>query len=604
MMKIRRSETVLLVEAAAIILPVAALAGIALNFLGEDKNAIEQEARARAKAELPELSRVFNQLMKGHWQFNIDAAGEIKDGQALAVPDYPQQPEPWDSPAPAEATAEWRQLEAAEHAGGAPNLVPRAVSLAHRFPDAVTESGTPLAGLALLLAVRHVREGTFPRELVDELDRSVNKYPSFLAPEVLRAAGQAATDGWPASQVARIQRAWTEQEALREETRATVRRVAERLVGAAGPAAVRVARSRSGTDQLALCTPARDGWKITFLGDVFHTLTLIAKAMPPPYAGLAVAVDQEQWRARAGNSPSAVLASTAGLVDIPGGHRFRITLELADPELLYASYRRRVKVTAWLIFLSAAAALIGLASLWMGYRRQARLSEMKSNFVSSVSHELRAPLAAVRLMAESLDGGRVADQTKQRDYYRLIVQECRRLSSLVENVLDLSRINEGRKRYTFEAVDLAALVRQSVAVMEPCAAERQVSLRLGEMPGLQPIWDPQAVEQALVNLLDNAIKHSPPGETVQVAAELDSASGNIRLWVEDRGPGIPPREQKHIFEMFYRHGSELRRETKGAGIGLSIVQHVAEGHGGRVIVESEVGRGSRFGLELPLEHRS
>jgi signal transduction histidine kinase len=254
-----------------------------------------------------------------------------------------------------------------------------------------------------------------------------------------------------------------------------------------------------------------------------------------------------------------------------------------------------------LIVCAALTSLIGLASLWTSHRRQARLSEMKSNFVSSVSHELRAPLAAVRLMAESLDGGRIVEEDKRRDYYRLIVQECRRLSGMVENVLDLSRIGDGRKNYHFEPVDLAALLQRSVAIMEPCAAERQVTLHLapGVAAGLQPCWDAAAVEQALVNLLDNAIKHSPLGSTVEIGVEQEA--GKIRVWVEDSGPGIPVREQRRIFELFYRHGTELRRETKGVGIGLTIVRSVAEAHGGRVIVDSEVGRGSRFSLELPME---
>jgi two-component system phosphate regulon sensor histidine kinase PhoR len=207
-------------------------------------------------------------------------------------------------------------------------------------------------------------------------------------------------------------------------------------------------------------------------------------------------------------------------------------------------------------------------------------------------------------MAESLDGGRIVEEDKRRDYYRLIAQECRRLSGLVENVLDLSRIGDGRKSYHFEPVDLAALLRQSVAIMEPCAAERQVTLRLAPnaAAGLQPCWDAAAVEQSLVNLLDNAIKHSPSGSTVEIGVEPED--GKIRVWVEDSGPGIPVPEQRRIFELFYRHGTELRRETKGVGIGLTIVRSVAEAHGGRVIVDSELGRGSRFSLELPIEHPS
>jgi signal transduction histidine kinase len=255
----------------------------------------------------------------------------------------------------------------------------------------------------------------------------------------------------------------------------------------------------------------------------------------------------------------------------------------------------------WLIFTAAAAALLGLWRLWHTYRDQTRLNQMKSNLVSSVSHELRAPLAAVRLMAESLESGRVDGAEKQRDYYRLIVRECRRLSSLVENVLDFSRIDQGRKEYHREPLDALALLRHTVMLMEPGAAERGVRVRLSEPPpefeSLQPSWDSEAVEQSMVNLLDNAIKHSPADAEVRVEVELVPMA--VRIWVADTGPGIPAEEQQKIFDLFYRYGSELCRETEGVGIGLSIVKHVAEVHGGRVAVESKPGHGSRFGLELP-----
>jgi signal transduction histidine kinase len=288
-------------------------------------------------------------------------------------------------------------------------------------------------------------------------------------------------------------------------------------------------------------------------------------------------------------------------LDFAAPHRFTLTL-VADPDLLYSVYLKRVWLTAALILSAAITALLSLASIWRGYRRQALLSEMKSNFVSSVSHELRAPIAAVRLMAESLEGGKIKGEAKQKDYFRLIVQECRRISSLVENVLDFSRIDRGRKRYDFEPLDLLALVRHTVALMQPNAAECGVTLAFAEpapdAARLEPSWDHQAIEQSLVNLLDNAIKYSPPGSEVAVRVEAyDSAA---RIWVEDRGPGIPLEAQAKVFDLFYRHGSELRRETKGSGIGLSIVRHVAEAHGGRVVVESAPGQGSRFALDLPL----
>jgi signal transduction histidine kinase len=588
-MKIRRSEIALLLQAAAIVLPVAALSGIALHFLREDKAAIEREARDKAQAEMPERVRALRQQVQSLVQHAV--AAQIQDGQAFIPGDYPRQPEP--TAASTEATAALRRLEAAEKRGE-PDLIPEAVSVANRFPHGVTESGTPVSDLALLLALRHVKDGILMPDLLDGLRRNVLDFPSFLAPEILSVAKQVATSR-SAARLAPIDEAWTQSEARREKLRAKMRTVAARLVGSSGPTAIRVAELDPAW--LALCQPAPGGWNAILTADL-----TMGRAIS--YTGVTIEIDQERWRAGAVNSSPTVLASAGGLLDVPAGHRFSTSVDLADPELLFATYTKRRKLTEALILCAAGTALIGLATLWTGYRRQARLSEMKSNFVSSVSHELRTPLAAVRLMAESLDGGRVVDEGKQKEYYRLIVQECRRLSALVENVLDLSRIGDGRKRYSFEPVDVTALVRQSIALMEPCAAERQVSIRLADQGAgeLRPVWDGQAVEQSLVNLLDNAIKHSPVGAVVQVAVERDA--GNVRLWVEDHGPGIPVGEQKRIFELFYRHGSELRRETTGAGIGLSIVRHVAEAHGGRVIVDSEVGRGSRFGLELPAEHRS
>jgi signal transduction histidine kinase len=314
---------------------------------------------------------------------------------------------------------------------------------------------------------------------------------------------------------------------------------------------------------------------------------------------------------------------------------FRLRFFLTNPGLLYAHQRQRSLLFGGLILLSAFAAAVGLAAAYRAFRRQLRLSEMKSNFVSSVSHELRAPIASVRLMAESLERGKIPDTSKQQEYFHFIVQECRRLSSLIENVLDFSRIEQGRKQYDFEPTNLLAVTQQTVALMQAYAEERQVKLVCAfdsdpsSIANYQLPIDGKAMQQALINLIDNALKHSPKGETVTVGLEVQSPKSKVQsrgenlasgiqhpasaptrqaprftrrllLWVDDHGPGIPASEHERIFERFYRLGSELRRETPGVGIGLSIVKHVVEAHGGRVLVDSEPGHGSRFTIELPL----
>jgi len=495
----------------------------------------------------------------------------------------------------ADPYADLQLLEAAEK-HSVPDLVSQSIGVAFRAGPTVTPAGTPIGPLALLIGLRHIENGALSLQMLDGLHRQVVSYPSFLTSELLHVAGQEAK-GESATRLAAIMDEWKLAEEAREDKRALIHKVASQLDGRNWEGAAILPDGPHG-EWIALCDRWSDGWAVRLIPN-------LTPRPPKSYLGLIVEIDQQHWRlAGPDKSNPKILAVSKRRFKDAIGHTYSVKIDLADPDQLYHPYQTRLLLTRLLILCAGLTALIGLAGLGTSYRRQVHLSEMKSNFVSSVSHELRAPLAAVRLMAESLDGGRIVEEDKRRDYYRLIVQECRRLSGLVENVLDLSRIGDGHKSYRFEAVDLAALLRQSVAIMEPCAAERQVTLRLAPDAdaGLQPCWDAAAVEQSLVNLLDNAIKHSPAGSTVDIGVERED--GKIRVWVEDSWPGIPVNEQRRIFELFYRHGPELRRETTGVGIGLTIVRSVAEAHGGRVIVDSEVGRGSRFTLELPMEHSS
>ena len=267
--------------------------------------------------------------------------------------------------------------------------------------------------------------------------------------------------------------------------------------------------------------------------------------------------------------------------------------------MLYARFRNRRLMTTGLMLAAAATAIFGFFSARKAYWQQTQLAESKSNFVAAVSHELRAPIASIQLLVESLERGTVPTEERRQEYFRLISQECRRLGGLIRNVLDFSRIEQGAKSYARELVDVAALLEHTRAVLAPMAASRAVTLKVIWPEKPLTVWgDGQALQQALLNLIDNALKHSPADSTVTVdVTQMDEAW--VEFSVRDEGPGIPLAEQQRIFEPFYRLGSELRRETEGAGIGLAIVRHIMAGHGGTVTVHSEPGNGSRFVLRLP-----
>jgi signal transduction histidine kinase len=654
----RPAQLAWIVQAALIVLPVAILSGVALHFLHEDKTAIEKEARDRANSLAPEVARRISEqsatLLADGRNKGAFTQGQIVDGKGMADPDYLSVPAPADWPGklpppqlelwqtaqkatfqdhngdaankaltaltesslsgPVRANAQLALLIAAEPHGDAPALIRQAVSIAHQYPGVVTESGAPVADLALLVALRHIKDGNPPQTLLTAIENNLTRNPSFLSTNMLDALAVAATVDPGKGTAAWLRDSWHVQENNRQNARNLMQMFVPRLRLRNTPTLLYVDDYPNGAKPaptalsphpgMALCIPQDDGWRITLteLEPLRRALRPAFYPILPPYMGAWLNVEGERWVLDDRLNPNFVpLAYGKGNLTLDAKYPFTLTIGLTNPDVLYAPYRRRLPLIQWLIFSAAAAALFGLWRLWHTYRQQTRLGEMKSNLVSSVSHELRAPIAAVRLMAESLESGRVEGAEKQKDYYRLIVRECRRLSSLIENVLDFSRIDQGRKQYHLEPLDALALLRHTVMLLEPGAAERHVRLRLIDPPpdfaNLQPSWDSEAVEQSLVNLLDNAIKHSPADAEVRVEIEVLPAA--VRFWVTDRGPGIPADEHQKIFDLFYRYGSELRRETEGVGIGLSIVKHVAEAHGGRVLVESTVGQGSRFGLELP-----
>ncbi len=231
--------------------------------------------------------------------------------------------------------------------------------------------------------------------------------------------------------------------------------------------------------------------------------------------------------------------------------------------------------------------------------REMALARLKSDFVSNVSHELRTPLSLIRLYAETLEMGRLRTPEKCQEYYSIIRKESERLTGLINNILDFSRIEAGRKEYDFRETDMRELVHntlesyryqieQSGFAFEEKIAEDVPPLRV----------DREAMARSLLNLVNNALKYSQDQKFIGVNLFRDN--GSVKLEVEDHGIGIPAQEQGKIFDKFYRVGDPLVHNTKGSGLGLSLVRHIVQAHGGEVAVDSAPGRGSKFTITLPV----
>jgi signal transduction histidine kinase len=245
-------------------------------------------------------------------------------------------------------------------------------------------------------------------------------------------------------------------------------------------------------------------------------------------------------------------------------------------------------------------------------RREHELARLRSDFVAGVSHELRTPLAQIRLFAETLLLGRIRSPVEERRSLEIIDQEAKRLTHLVENVLHFSRAERRAIQLVPEPIDVAALAREVVESFAPLATARETRLRTAIEAGVVAALDPGAVRQILLNLIDNAVKYGPPGQTVAIEVQLVNAetepageasgrgeAGVVQLRVEDQGPGIPWRDKERIWERFVRLDRESKSAVAGTGIGLAVVRELTRLHGGRAWVEVPPAGGARFVVELP-----
>jgi signal transduction histidine kinase len=236
--------------------------------------------------------------------------------------------------------------------------------------------------------------------------------------------------------------------------------------------------------------------------------------------------------------------------------------------------------------------------LWRDVRRDARLAELRSQFISSVSHELRTPLTSIRMFVESMRLDDEMDPETRAQYLDTVLHESERLSRLVDNVLRFARIEQSRAAYDLQPASLAEVVQGAVRSFSRPAEQAGFRLEVIVAPDLPPVLaDRDALEQAILNLMGNAMKYSGTSREIALRVERDNGSAAIR--VVDRGIGIAPEEQARIFERFYRAGGAESRRIPGAGLGLTLVDHIAKAHGGGVSVESLPQAGSTFTIRIP-----
>lgn len=270
---------------------------------------------------------------------------------------------------------------------------------------------------------------------------------------------------------------------------------------------------------------------------------------------------------------------------------------LIKGQSLEALAARRSYTNLFLIIAMNLVLLLGIIWVYRNIRKEVRLAQKKSDFVSNVSHEIRTPLALISMFAETLSLGRVKNEAKKKEYYDIIGQEAGRLTRTVNKILNFSKMEAGKRTYQMESVDLKALVAEILRTYTYHLKQKGFTHTFTQSDEPCIIQgDREAIAEAFINLIDNAINYSE--EEKEISTQLERVNGKVILSVTDKGMGIPEAEQKAIFDKFYRVSSAAIHNTKGTGLGLSLVHHIMEAHGGKVSVNSKRGKGSTFSLEF------
>ncbi len=270
--------------------------------------------------------------------------------------------------------------------------------------------------------------------------------------------------------------------------------------------------------------------------------------------------------------------------------------------VLPANYTENLTQSSILLgFGAAALSIVGLGLTWRATRREMKVARLKSDFLASISHELKTPLTAIRAFGDLIHSGRAKDSAKIREYGAIIKAESDRLTALINNILEMSRLERGLRLYRLENNSLCGVVSETVEVFRHTSDAQGFQIKVELPPPVSTKFDESAIRQAILNLLSNAVKYSgSQNDNARIDVSLKTAETEAVIEIRDYGIGISAAEQKRIFEAFHRAPENEVQTQRGTGLGLAIVREVARAHGGEVSVESDVGAGSLFRLHLPL----
>ncbi len=271
--------------------------------------------------------------------------------------------------------------------------------------------------------------------------------------------------------------------------------------------------------------------------------------------------------------------------------------------IIYTFFRASKGIFIYIFLLIVVVLVLGLFFTLQVINKELALSKMKSDFISTVSHEFKSPLTSIRQMSEMLHDEIITTESRKKEYYAVMLEQSERLSHLIDNILDFSKIEEGKKAFRFERTNLPELITNVKSAFQNRISNEGFSVS-ASIPHSLPeiVIDKEAIQQVLYNLLDNAYKYSGDSKNIEIIAE--SQEDSVKISVKDFGIGIQPEDQNKIFNHFFRGGDELTRSAKGSGIGLTIVKKIVEAHQGTITLESTLGKGSIFQVTLPVDTKT